>query len=85
MERALSALARKFREVKFIKIRGSDAIRNYPDNLCPTLVSHHSIVSTYLLISLQLVYKGGKVQQQYVGLTPFAGLYTDSDGISCAR
>ena len=60
----LSALARKFRATKFVKIVATDAIRNYPDRNCPTL----------------LIYYEGELKRQLVGLTGLAGMNTTEAG-----
>ncbi|CAN8070680.1 unnamed protein product [Agarophyton chilense] len=55
MDARLLELSSKFRHTKFVKCKATDAIKNYPDSKCPTL----------------LVYKGGKVLKQFVGLGEF--------------
>lgn len=55
MDARLSELSAKFRETKFVRCKGCDAIKNYPEGKCPTI----------------LVYKGGKVLKQFVGLQSF--------------
>lgn len=55
MDARLQELSAKFRSTKFVKCKSTDAIKNYPDSKCPTL----------------LVYKGGKVVKQFVGLGAF--------------
>lgn len=64
MDSILLDLSAKFRTTKFAKCKASDAIKNYPDDRCPTL----------------LVYKGGKVVKQFVGLHAFGpGTITAND------
>lgn len=65
MAARLLDLSVKFRHTKFVKCKATDAIKNYPDSRCPTL----------------LVYKGGKVLKQFVGLDAFAGSKTSSDDV----
>ncbi len=60
MDARLLSLSEKFPHTKFVKCKASDAIKNYPDSRCPTL----------------LVYKAGKVLKQFVGLGAFAGTKT---------
>ena len=60
----LESLARKFRATKFVKIVATDAIHNYPDRNCPTL----------------LLYFEGDMKRQMVGLTNLAGLNTTEAG-----
>lgn len=57
MDARLLGLSGKFPFTKFVKCKASDAIKNYPDARCPTI----------------LVYKGGKVLKQFVGLAAFEG------------
>lgn len=61
-------LSAKFRTTKFVKCKASDAIKNYPDDKCPTL----------------LVYKGGKIVKQFVGLHAFGSGATTADDIEWA-
>ena len=65
MDARLLDLSTKFRHTKFVKCKASDAIKNYPDSRCPTL----------------LVYKAGIVLKQFVGLSAFAGSSTTADDI----
>lgn len=51
-----------------MRARATDAIPNYPDTKCPTI----------------LVYKGGKVIRQFVGLDAFAGQKTDEKDLEWA-
>lgn len=55
MDARLLELSAKFRTTKFVKCKATDAIKNFPDANCPTL----------------LVYKGGKVLKQFTGLASF--------------
>lgn len=68
MDARLLGLSGKFPHTKFVKCKASDAIKNYPDARCPTL----------------LVYKGGKVLKQFVGLGAFAGNKTVEDDVEWA-
>eukprot|EP00177_Eucheuma_denticulatum_P006872 GFKZ01012510.1.p1 GENE.GFKZ01012510.1~~GFKZ01012510.1.p1 ORF type:complete len:230 (-),score=42.59 GFKZ01012510.1:31-720(-) len=52
MDARLLELSTKFRNTKFVRCKATDAIKNYPESKCPTL----------------LVYKGGKVLKQMIGL-----------------
>lgn len=56
MDARLEEVSAKFRETKFVRCKACDAIKNYPESKCPTI----------------LVYKGGKVLKQFVGLQPFS-------------
>ncbi|KAI0566620.1 phosducin [Gracilaria domingensis] len=55
MDARLLELSAKFRHTKFVKCKATDAIKNYPDSRCPTL----------------LVYKEGKVLKQFVGFSDY--------------
>mmetsp|Transcript_15499 Transcript_15499/g.41634 ORF Transcript_15499/g.41634 Transcript_15499/m.41634 type:complete len:231 (+) Transcript_15499:114-806(+) len=61
-------LAAKFPHTKFVSCRATDAIKNYPDEKLPTV----------------LVYKGGAVLKQFVGLAAFRGLRTNADDLEWA-
>lgn len=65
MDDLLVALSTKFVFTKFVRSRATDAIPNYPDSKCPTL----------------LVYKSGKVVRQFVGMEAFAGPKTSADDV----
>jgi hypothetical protein len=60
----LASLARRFPATKFVKIVATDAIRNYPDRNCPTL----------------LIYHNGDLKRQLVGLGSLSGLTTTEAG-----
>lgn len=68
MEARLLELSSKFRHTKFVKTKATDAIKNYPDSKCPTL----------------LVYRGGKVLKQFVGLSAFNSSTPVADDIEWA-
>eukprot|EP00173_Palmaria_palmata_P005135 Plantae.Rhodophyta-Palmaria_palmata.ctg8404.p1 GENE.Plantae.Rhodophyta-Palmaria_palmata.ctg8404~~Plantae.Rhodophyta-Palmaria_palmata.ctg8404.p1 ORF type:complete len:234 (-),score=46.65 Plantae.Rhodophyta-Palmaria_palmata.ctg8404:103-804(-) len=68
MDQLLLALSSRFLYTKFVRARATDAIPNYPDTKCPTI----------------LVYKGGKVIRQFVGLDAFAGQKTDEKDLEWA-
>jgi hypothetical protein len=68
MDQLLLTLSAKFVHTKFVRSRATDAIPKYPDAKCPTL----------------LVYRGGKVLRQYVGLEAFAGRKTDEQDVEWA-
>lgn len=68
MDARLLDLSAKFRTTKFVKCKASDAIKNYPDDKCPTL----------------LVYKGGKIVKQFVGLHAFGSKKVTADDIEWA-
>lgn len=68
MDQLMLTLSAKFVHTKFVRARATDAIPNYPDSKCPTL----------------LVYKSGKVIRQFVGLESFAGRKTDEDDLEWA-
>lgn len=63
MSRILSALAVKFPAVKFRKLLGILAVKDFPAENCPTVMA----------------YMGGQVQGQFVKLDAFAGLKTNAD------
>mmetsp|Transcript_13262 Transcript_13262/g.35256 ORF Transcript_13262/g.35256 Transcript_13262/m.35256 type:complete len:94 (-) Transcript_13262:97-378(-) len=65
MNKLLLEVSGRFVYTKFMKCKATDAIKNYPDEKCPTL----------------LVYHGGKVVMQYVGLEAFDGARTTADDI----
>jgi len=54
----LGRLASKFADLKFVRIIGSECIPNYPSGNCPTII----------------VYKGGDIVLNVVGLQLFGGL-----------
>lgn len=60
MEEALSALARKFPAIKFVKIRSTEAIDNWPNRNLPTV----------------FIYKNGNLQHQIITLKQFNGSVT---------
>lgn len=68
MDQLLLTLSSQFLYTKFVRARATDAIPNYPDTKCPTI----------------LVYKGGKVLKQFVGLDAFAGRKTDEKDVEWA-
>ncbi|KAG2375318.1 hypothetical protein C9374_009941 [Naegleria lovaniensis] len=53
----LQTLSHKFLDIKFVRVRGSAAIPNFPDNNCPTL----------------LIYRNGHNLGQFVGLGKIGG------------
>lgn len=68
MDGLMLKLSSQFVFTKFVRARATDAIPNYPDSKCPTV----------------LVYKGGKVLKQFVGLDAFAGRKTDEKDVEWA-
>lgn len=68
IERILITLAAKFKDVKFVKIEGNLAIRNWPDENCPSL----------------FVYHGGDIKLQFVGLNSMGGARANADGLEWA-
>ncbi|KAA8494904.1 Viral IAP-associated factor-like [Porphyridium purpureum] len=64
----LRELATKFVYTKFLACKATDAIKNYPDSKCPTI----------------LVYKAGKILVQFVGLDRFRGLRSNADDLEWA-
>lgn len=68
MDARLLELSSKFLHTKFVKCKSTDAVKNYPDAKCPTL----------------LVYKGGKVLKQFVGLGAFNSSSPVADDIEWA-
>lgn len=58
VEEALDELAKKFRNVKFVKIRSTQAIENWPDRNLPTIFAYNEGVLKKQLITLKQV--GGK-------------------------
>lgn len=68
MDARLLELSAKFRSTKFLRCKSIDAIKNYPDSKCPTL----------------LVYKEGKVLKQFVGLGAFGVKTPVADDIEWA-
>lgn len=61
LHQVMCKVAAKFKYVKFLRIRSTDCIPNYPDANCPTL----------------LIYKNGDLAKTEVGLTIFGGLKTN--------
>lgn len=68
MDAILLELSTKFRTTKFVKCKASDAIKNYPDEKCPTV----------------LVYRDGKVVKQFVGLRAFASSIPQTNDVEWA-
>ncbi len=65
MGSALEVLAGKFREVKFLKIRSTQAIENWPDRNLPSL----------------FVYRSGELSDQVLTLNELGGNSMTADGI----
>eukprot|EP00736_Rhodelphis_marinus_P010649 Rmarinus@m.27704 len=65
LEHALHPLAVKFPVVKFVAIKATDAIPNYPDALCPTI----------------LVYQHNDIVKQFLGLSEFGGKRATPDDL----
>lgn len=63
LDQCMAKLAPKFKAVKFLRIASNDAIPNYPDKNCPTL----------------LIYKEGDVKMQQIGLEALGGLKMNPD------
>ncbi|KAM3935528.1 phosducin-like protein 3 [Leptodactylus fuscus] len=59
----LSILARKFKDVKFVKSISTTCIPNYPDKNLPTI----------------FVYKGGDIRAQFIGPLVFGGMNLTQD------
>jgi hypothetical protein len=57
LEEIFNIVAPKYPQIKFVKIRGSDAIHNYPDQNCPTV----------------LVYRKQEIIKNWVTARPFGG------------
>lgn len=57
VERVCVQMAAKFKDVKFVKIEGRLAVRNWPDQNCPTL----------------FVYYGGDIKLQLIGFDSMGG------------
>lgn len=68
MDARLLELSSKFRGTKFVRCKASDAIKNYPENKCPTL----------------LVYKDGKVLKQLIGLGAYGVVHPIAEDIEWA-
>jgi len=64
MEQLLQSLSTKHVFVKFVKCKAGDALKNYPDSQCPTL----------------LVYRGGAVLKQFIKFDSFGGAKASVDG-----
>jgi len=60
----LSGLAKKFRDVKFIKAISTTCIPNYPDKNLPTI----------------FVYLDGDIRAQFIGPLVFGGMNLTRDG-----
>eukprot|EP01027_Heterolobosea_sp_BB2_P001439 GEZU01002182.1.p1 GENE.GEZU01002182.1~~GEZU01002182.1.p1 ORF type:complete len:235 (-),score=102.77 GEZU01002182.1:241-945(-) len=68
VEHCFGILAKKFRATKFLRIKGCDCIKGYPDRNCPTI----------------LVYYNGELKRQWVKLDPFAGKRTTPEDFEWA-
>ena len=58
MSNCLTALAKKFQEVKFVKIRSTQAVENWPDSNLPTL----------------FMYQNGALAKQMIGTRSLGGV-----------
>lgn len=56
-DQCMEQVAKKFANVKFTRILGSDAIRGFPDSNCPTI----------------LIYDKGDMKKQFMGINAFGG------------
>ncbi|OSX71895.1 hypothetical protein BU14_0491s0003 [Porphyra umbilicalis] len=65
MEQLLQSLSTKHVFVKFVKCKAGDALKNYPDSQCPTL----------------LVYRGGAVLKQFIKFDSFGGAKASVDDV----
>jgi len=63
MSRILKNLAEKFEHVRFRKLLGTVAVKDFPPEQCPTV----------------MVYENGRMVSQFVTLASFAGLKTNED------
>ena len=68
MEEALTLLARKFSSIKFVKIRSTEAIENWPSRNLPTV----------------FIYKNGNLQHQIVTLKQFNGSVSVDGNCNCS-
>jgi len=68
LSQCMDVLARKFKAVKFVKIKASEAIRNYPESKCPTV----------------LLYTKGDLAQQLVGPGLFGGVNATPNSVEWA-
>lgn len=68
LNNCLSALARKFRAVKFMGIIGQECIHNYPDKNCPTV----------------LIYHKGELLHQFMHLDAYGGQKACPDSVEWA-
>lgn len=64
MEQLLLTLSAAHVFVKFVKCKAGDALKNYPDSQCPTL----------------LIYKGGSVLKQFIKFDSFGGPKATAEG-----
>lgn len=64
MEQLLLTLSAAHVFVKFVKCKAGDALKNYPDSQCPTL----------------LIYKGGTVLKQFIKFDSFGGPKATAEG-----
>lgn len=64
MEQLLTTLSAAHVFIKFVKCKAGDALKNYPDSQCPTL----------------LVYRGGSVLKQFIKFDSFGGAQATSEG-----
>jgi hypothetical protein len=66
MEHAMTLLAQKFMKIKFLKIRSSSAVENWPESNLPTIFAYHD----------------GELQHQLFTLKSIGGSSMTSDGQS---
>jgi Phosducin len=67
VEEAMMRLAPKFKYVKFIKIRSTQAIENWPEKNLPTIFFYH----------------GGELQTQLITLSSVGGKKMTAEGAYC--
>lgn len=65
MENAMTDLAKRFLKVKFLKIRSSSAIENWPECNLPTVFAYHN----------------GELQDQILTLKPLGGSSMTVEGL----
>jgi hypothetical protein len=66
MEQAMTQLASQFMKIKFLKIRSTSAVENWPESNLPTIFAYHD----------------GELQHQLFTLKSIGGSSMTSDGAS---
>jgi hypothetical protein len=67
VDEVFTVLAPKFKDIKFVKIRSTSAVENWPDRNLPTI----------------FFYGGGELKKQIMTLKSLGGTSMDAAGVYC--